>query len=49
VTKRVYINYPDYLKAETYMAHLKTIWNGSRKGSGIITGDKMDTPFKVFL
>lgn len=29
------------------MAHLKTVWNGSTKGNGTITGDKMDTPIAI--
>ena len=29
------------------MAHLKTVWNGSTKGSGTITADKMDTQIAI--
>ncbi|MEK4556244.1 OsmC family protein [Jeotgalicoccus sp. FSL K6-3177] len=29
------------------MAHLKTVWNGSTKGTGTITADKMDTQIAI--
>ena len=29
------------------MAHLKTVWNGSTKGSGTITADKMDAQIAI--
>lgn len=29
------------------MTHLKTVWNGSTKGTGTITADKMDTQIVI--
>ena len=29
------------------MAHLKTVWNGTTKGTGTITADKMDTQIAI--